>query len=218
MFEAQNGNVFDFRLHRVPFLLEPRYMDEDDDFTEPHNTRMVRKFGSMERFEQVKKSHGLIPRGREAGLDESVGFTQKQLDKRVQSCTINSHRLVLYVSQFGLDKSEKLYSVLNRKHFIEAGILNDKKLLLESLKETGLTEEELQLSIDFLKDESRGKQEVLQMYEKVQAMGIYSIPTLVVDRTYIVNGAARADEVLQVFNKLLKEQPTEKRTFDQQIR
>ena len=97
MFEAQNGNVFDFRLHRVPFLLEPRYMDEDDDFTEPHNTRMVRKFGSMERFEQVKKSHGLIPRGREAGLDESVGFTQKQLDKRVQSCTINSHRLVLYV-------------------------------------------------------------------------------------------------------------------------
>tara|TARA_B110000003_G_C16258535_1_gene382007 strand:+ start:40 stop:408 length:369 start_codon:yes stop_codon:yes gene_type:complete len=122
------------------------------------------------------------------------------------------------VSQFGLDKSEKLYSVLNRKHFIEAGILNDKKLLLESLKETGLTEEELQLSIDFLKDESRGKQEVLQMYEKVQTMGIYSIPTLVVDGTYIVNGAARADEVLQVFNKLLKEQPSEKRTFDQQIR
>ena len=51
-------------------------MNEPEDFTEPHNTRMVRKFGSQERFEQVKRSHGLIPRGAEVGLDASVGYTQ----------------------------------------------------------------------------------------------------------------------------------------------
>ena len=192
-------------------------MDEEEDFTEPHNTRMVRKFGSMEKFEQVKKSHGLIPRGREAGLDESIGFTQNQLDKRIQSCTINAHRLVLYVSQFGLDKSEKLYSILNRKHFTEAGVLNDKKLLRESLEETGLTGEQFHSAVEFLKDGTRGKDEVLEMYEKVQAMGIYSIPTLLVDGQYIVNGAARPYEVLSVLKMLEKEQPSGKRVFEQKI-
>ena len=34
-------------------------MDKPDDWWEPHNTRMVRKFGSMERFLQVQRSHGL---------------------------------------------------------------------------------------------------------------------------------------------------------------
>ena len=67
------GDVIDFQVHRVPFFLEPGYMAKPDNWTEPHNTRMVRKFGSMEAFERVKKAHGLIPRGAEVGLDKSCG-------------------------------------------------------------------------------------------------------------------------------------------------
>ena len=36
-------------------------MKKPDDFTETHDTRMIRKFGSKEEFERVKKAHGLIP-------------------------------------------------------------------------------------------------------------------------------------------------------------
>jgi predicted DsbA family dithiol-disulfide isomerase len=189
-------------------------MDKSDDFTEAHDTRMIRKFGSSEAFEKVKKSHGLIPRGAEVGLDASINYTQDQLTKRVQSCTLNSHRLVLFVTQFGLDKSEKLYDELNRRHFLEAGVLNDNSLLVASLKHSGLTDAELALSIEFLQNKNRGTAEVLKLYDQVTSQGIYSIPTLIVDGTYVVNGAARAQEVLEVFIKLKQQGgPRGKRAF-----
>ena len=59
-----------------------RYMREPANFTEPHDSRMVRKFGSMEAFERVKAAHGLIPRGAEVGLDASMNYTQEQVRKQ----------------------------------------------------------------------------------------------------------------------------------------
>lgn len=55
-------------LHRVPFLLEPGYLDEPETFTEPHLNRMLRKFGSREAFEQFKARHGLVLRATEVGI------------------------------------------------------------------------------------------------------------------------------------------------------
>lgn len=56
-----SGNTIfvDFVLCRVPFFLEPMYLDEHDSFTESHETRMVRKFGSKEAFEKIKLAHDL---------------------------------------------------------------------------------------------------------------------------------------------------------------
>lgn len=185
-------------------------MQKPPDFTEPHNTRMVRKFGSMERFEQVKRSHGLIPRGAEVGLDESCGFTQAQLDKRVQSSTLNSHRLVLYVAKtYGLDKSEALYAALNRRHFIESGVLNDPELLKGALGDVGVGPgtglEEAQAFLE----SGRGTRAVLSMYDTVtEQMGIHSIPTLIVDGKYMVSGAARSGEVLKMLERVLTEGPS----------
>lgn len=72
--------LVEFVLCRVPFLLEPDYLTMKEDFTEPHDDRMIRKFGkvlshelsiflkhffaflslgSREAFERVKKSHNL---------------------------------------------------------------------------------------------------------------------------------------------------------------
>lgn len=34
-------------------------MNKPDDWWEPHDTRMIRKFGSKERFLQVQRAHGL---------------------------------------------------------------------------------------------------------------------------------------------------------------
>jgi predicted DsbA family dithiol-disulfide isomerase len=163
---------------------------------------MIRKFGSQEAFDRVKKSHGLIPRGAEVGLDASVGYTQAQLDLRIQSSTLNSHRLILYVAQrFGLGKSEQLYDIFNRRHFLEAGILNDRKLLVDSLEELELKSVDLEETIAFLDDESRGTAQVLELYNRVTGMGIYSIPTLLVDGRFSISGAQRASGVLDVLER-----------------
>ena len=81
-------------------------------------------------------------------LSIAPGFHQPQLDKRIQSSTLRSHRLILYVAnRFGLGASEKLYAELNRRHFTEAGVLNDRKLLTQSLKVLALSDEEHELAV-----------------------------------------------------------------------
>ena len=59
--ELQEKNISNIRfvLVRVPFFLEPDYINKPADFWETHDSRMIRKFGSKAAFERVKKSHGL---------------------------------------------------------------------------------------------------------------------------------------------------------------
>jgi hypothetical protein len=90
---------FQFCIHRVPFFLEPGYINQPSDFWETHDARMIRKFGSKEAFDRVKIQHRLVPRAREAGLTESMGFTDENLSNRKQSSTLNAHRLVQYVTR-----------------------------------------------------------------------------------------------------------------------
>ena len=194
-------------MHRVPFFLEPSYLSKDAAWTEPHTSRMVRKFGSLARFDEVKRRHGLIPRGAEVGLDASCGYTQAQLSLRVQSSTLNSHRLILYVAErWGWAVGEALYAIFNRKHFLEAGVLNDRELLAASLGEVGLEGAALHDSLTFL-DSERGTDTVLAHWERVQALGIFSIPTLVVDGKYRTSGAGRADEVLALLERAVRASP-----------
>lgn len=175
-------------------------MKQPADFSESHTQRMVRKFGSQEEFDRVKNAHGLIPRGAEVGLDGSVGFTQAVLDKRIQSCTLNSHRLVLYIAnRFGSEASEALYSQLNQRHFIQGGVLNDRTLLTDSLEQLSLSDADLRDAVAFLDDEQvPGRDEVLALYDRVQSLGIYSIPTLVVDGQVTSSGASRAPDILNI--------------------
>ena len=178
-----------------------------------HNTRMVRKFGSMEAFEEVKKRHGLIPRGKEVGLDETCNFHQPQLDKRIQSSTMNSHRLVLYVSQMhGLDKCEELYDELNKRHFTQAGILNDRNLLIDALSVLQLSQEETTAAVTFL-DSDRGINKVLEMTSRVDSLGIHSIPTLIVDGQYMISGAERSDGIYDLLVKAVEKGISGSRIF-----
>jgi predicted DsbA family dithiol-disulfide isomerase len=214
-YKETHGDTIDFQLRRVPFFLEPNYLSKPGTFTEPHNTRMVRKFGSMEAFERVKKSHGLIPRGKEVGLDEKVGFHQPQLDKRIQSSTMKSHRLILYVAQtFGLESCEALYDEINRRHFTEAAVLNDNNVLMAAVSVAlNISKEQQLAALSFLNDEQQGYNTVLQMYERVQNLGVYSIPTLIVDGGYMLSGAQRSDQIYDILVQAIQNGITSKRLF-----
>lgn len=213
--EKAGDAPIDIKLHRVPFFLEPGYINKPDTFTESHDDRMTRKFGSLEAFNRVKAQHALIPRGMEVGLDASVGFTQEQLDKRVQSSTLASHRLVLFVEQqHGVQASEKLYDQLNQRHFLQAGVLNDRTLLSASISSIGLSDEQVQALERFLDDPQRGREVTLELYQRTQSLGIDSIPTLVVDGQYMMSGAAQASEVERVLRRAIAHGLTGSRAFE----
>ena len=206
---------------RVPFFLEPRYINYPQDFRESHEERMVRKFGSKAAFDRVKLAHGLIPRGAEVGLDASTGFTQEVLDKRIQSSTLNSHKLVLYVTQrHGSAVAEALYDQLNQRHFLHGGVLNDKLLLRDSVKALDMLQEaEVAELLTFLEDDVRGREETLHLYNQTQKLGIDSIPTLVVDGQYMVSGAAQASEIQQTIAAALSAPggPTGQVAFERRV-
>lgn len=201
-----------FILTRVPFFLEPDYIQKPESFWESHDTRMIRKFGSKEAFDRVKAAHGLVPRAQEVGIDASIGFDQRSLDRRKQSSTLRSHRLVQFVAQkHNFETSEQLYDILNRKHFIEGGVLNDMALLLEACDEAGVDKDECR---DFLLTD-KGSAHIMNAVDIVHSLGIHSIPTLIVDGQHVVNGAARAGEVAQTLRRVVAEphKRTGKRLF-----
>ncbi len=193
--DSSSSPSVEFRLYRVPFFLEPDYLQQPDNFFETHDQRMIRKFGSKEAFERVKLQHQLVPRGRAAGLTEEIGFTEENLSKRIQSSTLNAHRLVQYVmKEYSLDVAERLYDILNRKHFCEGGVLNDRSLLLSSTEEVGLD----RVKCEVFLNSTNGIDEILEMVEAVHSLGIHSIPVLVINGGQsIIQGAAPVDEIIQ---------------------
>jgi predicted DsbA family dithiol-disulfide isomerase len=187
---------------RVPFFLEPTYISKPQDFWETHETRMIRKFGSKAAFDRVKAAHGLVPRAMEVGLDSSVGFDQDRLDQRRQSSTRRAHRLVQFIAKkYSFKDSEKVYDELNRRHFTEGGILNDMALLLDSCKQVGLNRKECE---QFLLSHE-GVDEILQTVDLVHSYGIHSIPTLIVDGKYMIDGAAHADDVIKILRQIIRD-------------
>jgi predicted DsbA family dithiol-disulfide isomerase len=131
-----------------------------------------------------------------------------------------------------LDKSEQLYEVLNRKHFIEGSLLNDLSMLKSALVEIG--------DVDVAKCESfllsnDGVEAVLRTVDMVHAMGmrifrqefvsvcvsislslslcswcihvigVHSIPTLVIDGgRFVLDGATRAEEIMATLRQITR--------------
>ena len=167
----------DLEVHRVPFFLEPGYMDQPDGWWEPHNTRMVRKFGSQAAFDRVKVAHRLMPRAAEAGLD-AEGWSDANLDRRKQSSTLRAHRLIAWLDDtLGWEKAEVAYARLHQSHFVEGGLLNDVAELSAAAAAAGA---DPLATATFLASDA-GADVVIERAETVHALGIHSIPALFVD-------------------------------------
>ena len=151
---------------------------------------MLRKFGSMEAFQQVILSQNLPGRALSAGLQ----ITQEKLSARVQSCTVNSHRLVAFVtSTYGPAVTEILYNELNVGHFTDSKVLNDSSFLLSCCERVpGI---DVRLCRDFLSSK-KGTSAVLGVVSSLHEMGVHSIPTLLVaNGEFVISGAASASDV-----------------------
>lgn len=74
--------------------------------------------------------------------------------------------------EYSVDKSEQLYEVLNRKHFIEGELLNDMAVLVAALVEIGGVD--VPRCESFLRSEA-GVEAVLRTVDLVHQMGIASL-------------------------------------------
>lgn len=102
---------------------------------------------------------------------------------------------------YSREKCEQLYDILNRKHFIEGGILNSLTLLLDSAEEVGIDRDTCEA---FLASDC-GVSEVSTAVDIIHRLGINSIPTLIIDGKVIVSGAQNSQHITEILNRVIEE-------------
>ena len=208
---------FNFTLLRIPFYLEPNY-SEDAQFHESNHVRLKRKWGGHDAFETQKARHGLKERG------EEVGISYFNL-QRLASSTRLSHRLVQYMTnKYGITVSEALYAELNYNHFVLGQKLNDIEMLLDAadiaVERAMAMEHTITCNVQvngngfdrtkayiYLKDQKAGTNVLEKIQKQLDQLGISSIPTFIIGGQYMIGGAARSDEFIDIFRQIEKEHP-----------
>ena len=105
-------------------------------------------------------------------------------DKVITTNTFNAHRLVHFAGQFG--KAKEVEERLFRAYFEEGRHVGEKQVLLTIAVELGLDAEKLFTGELFEEDVRRDEQEA-------RALGIRSVPYMLFDEKFAVNGA-RSEE------------------------
>lgn len=180
-----------FAVLRVPFFLEPGY-SRSEGFSETNLERLRRKWGGKKAFDNQKRRHGLKERGHEVGIEHFVA-------ERTASSTMASHKVVQYVTRtLGSTAAERLYNRLNSLHFEHGHRLNDAAMLAREAAAVGADA----AAVTALLSSDRGEAEIEAAQNVLAQLGISSIPTFVIDGRYVVNGAARSAEFIELFREL----------------
>lgn len=127
----------------------------------------------------------------EAGRAEGVAF---DFDHLVVAPTSNAHRVIAAAhdddlasgTEEGPDTVQlRLIEAISRAHF-EAGLdVSDPEVLIDCAREVGMEPGEV---VAALADEARAS-EVFSDYQIAVQMGVDSVPTLLIDRRFVVQGA-----------------------------
>lgn len=192
-----------FAVLRVPFFLEPDY-DENAPFVESNRTRLIRKWGGVEGWEQQKQRHDLKGRGLEAGIPHF------NLD-RLAANSMASHRLIQYLGKtFGLHISEDIYDLLNKYYFVDGHSLNDRprlaSVVAERLQElfAGDSTSYIPNEYDLLRflNGNEGRTEIVAAVKTLHRIGVHGIPKFIIEGKTVVDGAAHAEVFVKIFREI----------------
>ncbi|KAG4937527.1 hypothetical protein JHK85_052446 [Glycine max] len=135
---AASKDKYNFEIIWHPFQLSPDAPKEGIDKREYYR----RKFGSQSERMEARMSEVFKNVGLEYSLSGLTGNT------------IDSHRLIYFARQQGLDKQHDLVEELNIGYFTQGKYIGDHKFLLESAAKVGIEGAE-----EFLKDPNNGLKE-----------------------------------------------------------
>ena len=117
------------------------------------------------------------------------------------------------LQKYSRGASERLYDVLNKKHFTEGAVLNDITVLLDAAAEVGVGIDRAECE-RFLRGHD-GEREVLDTVSRVHALGIDSIPCLVIDGgKQVLQGAAHSSTVLDALQRIVKQKNSQQNTTE----
>ncbi len=179
-------------IHFQPFELNPDMPPGGQEVIE----HLTQKYGMPE--EQIRINQANI-RDRAA----AVGFPFHPEGRKHVYNTFAAHRLLYWAEiECGLEAQYRLKKELLGTYFTLAVSLDDQNNLLEAVQRAGLDPARAQeiLSADTFTDEVRTRQ---QTYTK---MGITSVPSLIFNDKYLLQGAQPAESFASALRQLAAEQ------------
>lgn len=110
-----------------------------------------------------------------------------------------AHRLLTWAQQFNLQTELKLK--LFQFNFSESLNISDTEILLSACEAVGLNVEEARAALD---DELIRKKTDAEQQFWLQS-GIQSVPSIILNRKYLINGAQEPEQIAKVFEKINSE-------------
>jgi len=177
-------------IHWQPFQLDP------DAGTTPVPLReaYARKFGGVERTEQILGQTQATARGEGLPMDFSQG--------QVRVTTLPAHRLLWLAGQHGVQ--DAVGEALFRAHFEHGQNLADTEVLTRAGVAGGLDAAEIAQMLA----SSRGLAEVEAGLDQARALGVSSVPTFVIDGRWAISGAQSPEAFAQALRQIAAEQGT----------
>jgi len=190
----QFSNQANFEVHFRPFELNPHMPKGGQDAIE----HLTEKYGLT--IEQVQANQAAI---RLKALESGFRF-HPEGRKRVYN-TFNAHRLLYWAAkEYGLEKQAVLKKELLNTYFCLAADLDDPQNLLDAVGRANLDQNMAQALLES-KDFSNEVREEEATYTQA---GIHSVPSLILNGQYLLQGAQPAQSFVAAFEQLLAKHPT----------
>ena len=167
-----------------PFQLNPNIPPDGMDRQE----YLVSKFGSVDAAKTIYDNIY------EEGLKEGIDFNFDLIE--ITPNSFNSHRLLALAYEKGLQ--EKVLDDLFESYFLKAEDIGDPNILLEIAVNNSIDENELKNYLSNQENIEPLANEELQ----ARKMGINSVPTFIVNKQIVINGAQTSENFELIFQKL----------------
>jgi predicted DsbA family dithiol-disulfide isomerase len=183
---SQLGNEISYELHFQPFELNPDMPREGKNLAEYLST----KYGMS--AERVKASHEQL---RQRG--EAIGFVFGHRDHIWN--TFDAHRLLYWAGLSEVKDSQlKLKLALLRAYHTEVKNPSDPDVLLALVEEVGLDKAQAQ---KILQSDTYTK-EVRSLENEWHQAGINAVPSIVIDRQHLLQGAQPVETLVAALQQL----------------
>ncbi len=187
---AQLSDKVNFEVHFRPFELNPHMPIGGQDAIE----HLTQKYGLSE--EQVKANQANI---RTKALE--AGFEFHPEGRKQVYNTFNAHRLLYWAAkEYDLGKQAALKVELLNTYFCLAVNLDDQKNLLDAVARAGLDTQrakEILNGAEFVN-------EVRQEKTTYTNAGINSVPSIILNDQYLLQGAQPAESFVEAFEQLMQ--------------
>lgn len=181
------GNEVSVSLHFQPFELNPNMPPEGEDIHE----HLMRKYQIT--AEQVAQNHEHI---RERGA--AVGFSFNMEGRKRTYNTFDAHRLLHWAAESeDTDAQRRLKWRLLSAYFSEGADPSSHEVLLSAVEQAGL---DVAQATEILNTDSLGD-EVRQQQQFYLSQGIHSVPAVIINDRYLVQGG----QPPEAFEKALRQ-------------